>query len=317
MEAPLAIFELGINHLGDVNRAKRMIDVLISEGATHATIQALVDPSAYSRDLQAADTLSRYCIGLEDIISIIRYAVARGLTMGVTVLDPTQVLPLADSGAAFFKILSSDISFTPLHTAVVRSGLPFYLSTGACELDDIAHSLELIRVQNAKADVRLIHTVLGVPTPAPLVQLKNIALLRARFDVPVAYGQHSDISLALPLSLACGAESVFVYVAEELSAQLPDGPHAVRCSEVGGILSELSQARTIFGTEERVLGAKEKALKNEIRRSIVAARRIVKGERITEDMLAFKRPGTGRSVWELSSVVGSTATHDYQTDDDI
>jgi len=115
MESPRAVFELGINHMGHPARARRMLDALAQAGATHATIQALVDPLAYSRIAQATEALESFCIGLDEICALIRYGRARGLTMGIAILDPPYVKPLVAAGAAFFNILSSELTYAPLH----------------------------------------------------------------------------------------------------------------------------------------------------------------------------------------------------------
>jgi N,N'-diacetyllegionaminate synthase len=317
LESPRAVFELGINHMGDPARARRMLNVLAQAGATHATIQALVDPLAYSRNADAAEAVESFCIGLDEICALIHYGRTRGLTLGIAILDPPQVKPLVEAGAAFFKILSSDLTYAPLHRAVAQTGLPMYLSTGAAEIGDIEHARRLLRDSNPAADVRLIHTVLVIPTPRELLQLGNIPMLKARFNMPVAYGQHSDIQNALTDALVAGAESVFLYVAEERDPKLPDGPHAVLCSDVKQLLGDLKPSKSVVAPTARALGEKEKAARVPIRRSIVAARAICKGENIIEDVIAYKRPGTGKSPWEIGSVLGSVAQKDYAIHDDL
>lgn len=317
MQKPLAVFELGINHKGDSVRARRMVDTLISQGATYITIQVLTEPLDYSRNEDAAIKTRPNCLSIEAVLEIVRYAHAAGAQIGAAVLDPAHVKPLVEAGVRFFKVLSSDLTFAPLHRAIIKQGLPVYLSTGASDVEDIARAIQLIRDAEPKADIRLIHTVLKVPTPAQLLNLANIPELAERFKVPVAYGQHSDISDTLLVATALGVETVFVYVAEEHSPDLPDGPHAVLCSEVKSILDRLSLVRTMLGSRERVLSADERELQGTIRRSVVAAQLIKKGEKIEERDLAYKRPGTGRTVWDTETIIGTVATKDYQKNEDI
>ncbi len=317
MKTPEAIFELGLNHLGEVQRAYRMVDTLRAQGATHITIQAVVDFSSTTRDSVAIKTVQPNCLSFEDVIAVVQYGQNAGVSMGAAVLNPEYVVPLVEAGVRFFKILSSDLTYTQLHIAVARTRLPCYLSTGLATIEDISRAIDLIRAIEPETDVRLIHTVLQIPTPAPMLNLNNIPFLIKKFNVPVAYGQHSDIREALFAAVAADAETVFVYVAEEMSPALPDGPHAVLCRDARELLKKLAEVRIMMGARERIVTTAEQDRRISIRRSIVAAEPIKKGEPITAGKIAFKRPGTGRAPWDAAQMFGSYAEKDYLQDDDI
>lgn len=316
-QAPLAIFEIGINHMGDKVRALRMVDTLIAQGATHLTIQALVDPLAYSRDVAGAKTLQSSCLSLDDNLAIVSHARTAGAHVGVAILDPAHAQPFVDAGASFFKVLSSDISYTQLHLAVAKMKVPLYLSTAASTPDEMIGAIALIRSSHPDADIRLIHTVFPIPTPAEQINLSAIPFLIEKVGVPVAYGQHASIMEALPAAIVAGAQNVFVYVAEERSPQLIDGPHAILCNEAGKVLEMLARTRTMMGSYDRVMKEEERSWRAKIRRSIVAACAIARGETITQDMVRCKRPGSGMAPWDMDLVVGSVAKRDYELDEDI
>jgi N,N'-diacetyllegionaminate synthase len=317
MKTPEAVFEIGLNHMGNVKRAMRMVDTLCAQGATHITIQAVTDFSTTMRDRATAKAVQPNCLSLKEVIAVIRHGQSLGAIIGVAVVDPGHVASCVEAGARFFKVLSSDLTYTPLHIVLAHTGLPCYLSTGLAMLEDITHSIELIRIAEPTADVRLIHTVLKIPTPAHMLNLNNIRFLIEKCNIPVAYGQHSDIQEALSAATAVGAETVFVYVAEKLSPQLPDGPHAILCRDAKTLLQQLARVRTMMGETERILNVEEQERRISIRRSIVAAAPVAKGERITQEKIAFKRPGTGYAPWDLSRVLGSSAKKDYLPDEDI
>ena len=317
MKAPEAIFELGLNHLGDAHRAYRMIDILCAQGATHITIQAAVDFSTITRDTASIKTIQPNYLSLEEVIAIVKHGQSTGVVMGVTVLNPEYVEPFVAAGVSFFKILSSDLTYTQLHIAVAHTGLPCYLSTGLATIEDITRALDLIHTTEPTADIHLIHTVLKIPTPATMLNLNNIPFLIGKYHLPVAYGQHSDIHDALPAAIAAGAETVFVYVAEEMSPALPDGPHAIVCSGAGILLKKLAQVRLMMGVTERILSTEEQERRISIRRSIVAAKPLTYGEPITMGKITFKRPGTGYAPWDATQVVGTPAKKDYLQDEDI
>ncbi len=311
------VFELGLNHLGDADRARRMLDTLRAEGATHATIQAAVDFSSTTRDAASIEKVQPNCLTLEEVVDVIKHGCAAGIHMGAVALDPSHVETLVKAGVSFFKVLSSDLSYMPLHIALARTGLPVYLSTGLSSIEHIERALRLIRETVPDADLRLIYTTLQIPTPREHIHLGTIPALTKHFGLPVAYGQHSDVQAALPAALEAGAESVFVYVAEERSSSLPDGPHAILCSDVATLLAELAQPKAMLGETEQVLSTEDQKRWMTLQRSVVAATAIKKGEPITERNITFKRPGTGILAWDAPQVIGQTATKDYEPGEDI
>lgn len=314
-DGPAVIFELGINHLGSADRARRMLDALAAQGARHATLQVVADPSRSSRNPAAVAAAGKNCLTLEQNLSVIAHGAGLGLRMGAVVLDLELVAPVIDAGAGFFKVLSSDISHEPLLRALAATSKPIYLSTGAATTEDIARALSIVR--QGSSPVSLIHTVLAVPTPPARLDLRNIPALAAAFGVPVAYGQHSDDPLAVYTAVALGAAALFIYVAEERDPALPDGPNAILCSAAADTLRKVELVHTMMGSPERRLSPDDVRLQRIVRRSIVAARPITAGATVTADDLTFKRPGTGFEPWDLSRVTGSVADRDYDPDEDL
>ena len=312
------VFELGLNHLGDLSRAKRMVGTLAAQGAESMTIQVIVEPARFTRVADAIRFLEKNALTLEDNLAAIRHAVSLGIKAGATVVEPDHIPPLFDAGARFFKILSADFTYDPLRRRAAATGLPVYVSTGASDMADIGRAVALMRTESASSDVRLIHTVLSVPTPAALLNLRCIPVMASAFQTPVAYGQHSADRQAMLTAVAAGAESLFVYVAEERVEKLPDGPHAVLCSEAGELLRQVHLVETMLGsTGPKGISAEERVVQPEVRRSIVAARAIAAGTRIAPNDIAFKRPASGLAPEALHQVLGLVADRDYHPDDDL
>jgi sialic acid synthase SpsE len=313
-----AVFEMGLNHLGDLERAKRMLTVLAGQGAARATIQVILEPEKLTRAPEAVRFLKKNVLTLEQNLSAIRHGVRLGLQVGAAVTEPEDIRPLIGAGTSFFKILSADITYGPLLLEAASTGLPVYVSTGASETPEIESAVQSMRSTHAAAAVRLIHTVLVVPTPPRLLNLRSIPAMAAAFQCPVAYGQHSAERQAILTAVAAGAESVFVYVAEEKTDSLPDGPHAILCHEVGELLQQIRSVEAMLGCATRPeLSDEERVVRPKVRRSIVAARPITAGTFLGEDDVVFKRPATGLSPIELPLVIGTVASQDYQPDEDL
>ena len=303
--------------MGDFARACRMIDLLVEAGATHVTIQTVTKPEEMTRDEGAIKFLTKNIMILSDNLKVIAYAKHKGLSIGATVVEHDSIDTLVNSGVSFFKVLSGDITYEKLHQTVALTGLPFYLSTAVSTPEEIAHALDAARASQPEVDVRLIHTVMPVPTPANLLNLSRINYLQKRFAVPVAYGQHSDVRSAMSAAIVAGAESVFVYVAEELSPSLPDAPHAISCIEAKELLAEISQSKEMIGVEVPPLTPGEEKLQKIIRRTVVANKEIRQGERFTLENISYKKPLTGLSPSELPAILSSSADRDYKINEDI
>jgi len=313
---PTVVFEIGLNHLGKADSAKRMIDTLAANGATHITLQVIDDPQRHTRNPDRIAMLNQYYLSIEDNIAILRHAIKTGLKAGAAILNISDIGPSLDAGVSFFKVLSTDFAFEPLLAALALTGVPTYLSVGISTASDIARSLSVMRTASEGSNERLLYTVLGAPGRAEKLNLRRIATLSRTFNVPVAYGQHSDRLEALAIAIAFGAESVFVYVAQTHSPEPPDGPHAVLCSEAAAILRNIREAASMLGTPDLETST-DNPLRHTHRRSIVAAKPIRSGIVISEEDLAFKHPGTGLPSSQWMQVIGRTANRDYAVDEDL
>jgi len=317
--APLlpVIFELGLNHLGDPLRARRMIETLARSGATHVTLQVVTDPANITRDPSAIAFLGRATLPIGDVHALIRYASELGLVAGATLLDENDVPGLVGAGVRFFKILSSDLTFIPLILEAARTGYPTYLSTAAATFHEIGDVMARVKAEISFADVRLIHTVLEIPTPIERINLRNIPFLQESFGARVAYGQHSDVHEALLAAAVLGADALFVYVAEERSEKLPDGPHAVLCADVGALLTGIRRSLDTLGSRERRDDPDAEVLRRKIRRSAVARKALAAGHVLTPADIAFKRPGSGIEAFAVQSILGVPLAAAVAAGDDI
>jgi sialic acid synthase SpsE len=293
------------------------MEAVAHQGGQRVTVQVIEDSAELTRVQKSLEYLRRFCIPIDAQINAARFAVGLGLAVGATVTEPRHIPILQEAGVTFLKILSSDISYGPLLQEAASSGLPVYLSTGAADLEDITAAVEVIQ-KHPNAQLRLIHTVLVVPTPAEILNLRAIPWLRAKFGVPVAYGQHASDRQAVLTAAALGAESAFIYVAEEHVDELPDRLNSVRCGDIASLLEDIRLTEEMLGAPARTsLHPAEEEVKKNVRRSIVAARRIAAGEEITHDHLTFKRPGTGISPLDIRRVVGRKAERDFDPNEDI
>lgn len=311
MLGPTIVCELGLNHLGDASRARRMLDRLVEAATTHASVQVVGDPDRLTRDRSSADLLRAHALSIAECCALIEYGVSRGLVMGAAVLDVDDIAELRAVGAGFFKILSGDLTYEPLIRAAAGSGAWVLLATGGASDAEIAAGVATAREAASGVKIAVVHTVLGSPTPTDRLNLRRIPVLAGRLGIAVGYGEHGDDSNSLLTATALGADPLLVYVAEERDPSLPDGPHALPLDELPRTMRAVRAVASSLGRGE------EPEPSPVARRSVVAARPIVAGTTIGADDIAYKRPGTGLAPAAAARLVGTAAARDFLPDEDL
>lgn len=217
-----------------------------------------------------------------------------------------------------YKISSSDISNIPLMTKIAQKNLPIILSTGASAVDEIDEAVSLIKKYNDR-QLTLLHCVLEYPTPYENANLLKIQSLAKRYpDVIVGYSDHTkpDAMMdVLKTAYLLGAKVIEKhFTLDKTIKKKNDHFHSMDCDDLKKLKTSLEFIKTICGND--ALGCQEDEIttRNSVRRSAVAARPIKMGEMLAEDMVIFKRPGTGIAPKEFMKMVGKKAVNDIQED---
>ena len=216
-----------------------------------------------------------------------------------------------------YKISSSDLSNLPFIRHQAEKQKPILLSTGASDMDEIKRAVDTIRRVNDK-ELVLLHCVLEYPTPPEHANLNKIASLREAFpDLYIGYSDHTKPlkdSALLATAYTLGAVCIEKHFTLDKTLKGNDHYHAMDPEDAENILKKMEFIDSIRGNGElRCLDSEAKARLN-ARRSIVSKKDIKKGETISEDMLTFKRPGTGISPAAINEILGKSALLDIDED---
>lgn len=222
-----------------------------------------------------------------------------------------------DAMMEIYKISSSDLTNLPFIEYMAKKGKPILLSTGASNLNEIHDAVDCIRRYNDK-ELVLFHCVLEYPTPYEHANLAKIQALKQVFPrVYIGYSDHTkpDASYdVLKTAYLLGADVVEKHFTLDKTLQGNDHYHAMDPHDAEEILSAIEHIDCLKGAGGLQVLPSEQAARENARRSIVAAIDISKGTVLTEDMLAFKRPGTGISPRDLSMVLGKVAEMEIKKD---
>ena len=217
-----------------------------------------------------------------------------------------------------YKISSSDLNNLKFVEYQAKKNKPIILSVGASNEEEIERTVQLIRKHNDKKLI-LMHCVLEYPTPYEHVNLNKIVSLKKKYpDMIIGYSDHTkpdgnfDV---IKTAYNLGAQVIEKHFTLNKQLKGNDHYHAMDVQDAKNIIASLDYLDMIKGSGElKCLETEQKAREN-ARRSLVAAKRIYAGEIITEDMLTWKRPGTGISAEKFGEVIGRKAICDIEEDE--
>ena len=332
------IAEAGVNYYEFAERfsvsplegAKMMVKAAAENGADAIKFQtykakylAMKDsPGAWDRNDIPVETQYELFqmydrLGEEEYRNLSEYAEHLGIAFISTPFD----LESADYLEPYmeeYKISSSDISNIPLLTKIAKKNLPVILSTGASTVEEIDEAIALIRKYNDKK-LTLLHCVLEYPTPYEDANLLKIQSLSKRYpDAIVGYSDHTkpDSNMdVLKTAFLLGAKVIEKHFTLDKTIKKKNYHfHSMDCDDLRKLKESLEFIKTICGND--ILGCQENEImtRNSVRRSAVSAYPIMKGEKLSENMVIFKRPGTGIAPKDFLTIIGKTAVVDIKED---
>lgn len=332
MKQPIIIAEAGVNHNGDMDMARRLIDVAADAGADYVKFQtfdaaALVDRSAPLADYQRSnlgasesqyEMLRRLQLSPAQHHELVDYCSDRDIRFLSTAFDPASVEFLASLNLDLWKIPSGEITNYPYLCQIARHGGRVVMSTGMCEVADVKAALDVLTANGVdKRDITLLHCNTEYPTPMADVNLLAMPALWRECGVAYGYSDHTagiEVSLA---AVALGASIIEKHITLDRSLPGPDQKASIEPDELHRLVEGAHNIAMALGTAEKHITDSERSNMAVARKSIVAAKYISKGEIITEDKIATRRPGTGLSPMAWPHVVGTAAIHDFMPDQQI
>jgi N-acetylneuraminate synthase len=326
---PYIIAEIGVNHEGDVALAKQLVDQAARAGAHAAKFQTYKadkiaskhspaywdttkEPTRTQHELfQKFDTFEK-----EDYEDLAHYCESKGIHFMSTPFDLDAVEFLTPLVPAF-KIASADITNVPLIRKCSATGKPLIISTGASTLPEIEFAVQTASAAGAK-NISLLHCVLNYPTPVDNANLNAIKDLKRVFpEVMIGYSDHvvpdKTIS-ALEVASLLGAAVLEKHFTHNKELPGNDHYHAMDENDLEHFVKKLALYRRLSNKGQNDL-TEQAAARQHARRSVVAARPIRSGERLSEENLIAKRPAHGISPVHWDELIGKTALVDIEEDD--
>lgn len=324
---PYVIAEAGVNHEGDIEIAKRLIDEAARGGAhaikfqTYKAETLASKDSPYYWDLEKEPSKNQFDLFKKfDKFWKKEYELLkmecdkRGIEFMSTPFD-TEAADFLNDLMPVFKISSSDITNFPFIKHMCAFGKPILLSTGASDLPEIQEAVDLIKSRGNR--LCLLHCVLNYPTLDENANLGMILDQRKRFpDTVPGYSDHTMPGTMETLKIATllGAAILEKHFTHDKALPGNDHYHAMDMDDLKFFFKDMERVFTLIGEfNKKALESEASAIRN-ARRSLVAKKKIPAGNTIGMDSLTWKRPASGISPKHIDEVIGKIAVLDIEED---
>lgn len=331
MKKTLIIAEAGVNHNGDIDLAKALIDVAANAGVDFVKFQTfnsknLVSKKALKAEYQIKNTGDKISTQLEMLHKLElskdshyllkEYCQTRGVKFLSTGFDLDSLQFLFDFGLELFKIPSGEITNLPYLRKIGGFGKQTILSTGMADMQEISDALNvLVDAGTKKSKITVLHCNTEYPTPMEDVNLGAMKTIGEELDVQIGYSDHT-LGIEVPIAaVAMGATVIEKHFTLNRQMKGPDHKASLEPDELKSMVQSIRNIEVAIGNGEKVPSQSE--LKNKIvaRKSIVALKDIKEGEFLTKENLTVKRPGNGISPMKWDEVLGTKASKNYKEDD--
>ncbi len=331
MDKVLIIAEAGVNHNGDIDKAKELIDVAFEAGVDYVKFQTfkaekLVTKSAKRADYQDKNTqnkdsqfqmLKKLELSEENHKELISYCKSKGVRFLSTGFDLESLAFLKKIGISLAKIPSGEITNYPYLKKVAELFEEVILSTGMADIKEIEEAVNVLLASGIqKENLTILHCNTEYPTLMEDVNLKAMLHIKDEFGVNVGYSDHT-LGIEVPISaVALGATVIEKHFTLDRNLPGPDHRASLEPDELKAMVSSIRNVeKAISGSGIKEPSKSELKNKSVARKSIVANCQIKKGEVFTKNNLTIKRPGTGISPMKWNEVLGKVAEKDYQPDE--
>ena len=331
MKRTLIIAEAGVNHNGDIAKAKALIDKGAEAGVDYVKFQtfkagnlvtkqakraAYQDKNTQDNDSQY-EMLKKLELSQKDHQELIDYCTQKGVKFLSTGFDFESLEFLAGLGITIAKVPSGEITNLPYLRKVATLFPEVILSTGMANITEIKDAVKVLTDNGVSKDkITVLHCNTEYPTPMEDVNLKAMLHIQRELGVPVGYSDHT-LGIEVPIAaVALGATAIEKHFTLDKTLPGPDHKASLEPDELKAMVSAIRNIeKAIGGSGIKEVSASEAKNKPIARKSIVASKSIKKGDFFTEENITVKRPGIGISPMQWDEVIGKTAKKDFEEDD--
>jgi N,N'-diacetyllegionaminate synthase len=330
MDKVFIIAEVGVNHNGSIDIARKLIDVAKDAGANAIKFQTfkaekLVSRFAPKAEYQKETTdknesqlmmLKKLELNDNEHTELIKHCKEINVDFLSTPFDLESIDLLNHLGLEIFKIPSGEITNLPYLRKVGSLRKRVFMSTGMADMTEIRDALDvLIDAGTRKKDITVLQCNTEYPTPYEDVNLRAMLTIKKAFDVNIGYSDHS-LGIEVPIAaVAMGATVIEKHLTLNKNMEGPDHKASIEPHELKSMVTAIKNIEKALGDGTKRPSPSELRNRPIARKSIVAAKDITSGEIFSVENITVKRPGTGISPMQWDRILGEKAKRDFREDE--
>ena len=315
---PYFIAEAGVNHDGEIDKAKELVNVAEEAGCHAIKFQIWITDSVYSkRDTikpsyqnfgtdqseSEYDTIRGLELSQDEFLELKEYCDSRPIEFLCTPDETESANFLVDRlRVPYIKIASQDVSNIPFLKYLASKNTPLILSTGASSFLEIAAAVKAVNC--TVNDVCIMHCVSAYPAPLEQMNLRVIKAYKTYFGCPVGFSDHTVGIAAASAALALGAVVFEKHITLDKQGHGPDHLASATRDEIADYVNEIRSLAIGLGDGIKRVEKCENENRRAFSRFVVAAGKFPAGKRLTEDDLLFKKVQTGLEPKWVNLLIG-------------
>ena len=325
------IAEAGVNHNGSLNLAKKMVKIAVKSGVDAVKFQTFKARNEITKNAPMAEyqkkgnenlsqfeMVKKFELSFSDHQALQKLCKKLGVEFMSSAFDIPSLKLLKKLGLKRYKIPSSEITNYPYLKEIGKYKKPIILSTGMSTIYEIKKAIAVLQTAGARIkQITLLHCNTAYPTHMSDVNLLSMLDLKKKFNTYVGYSDHT-LGIEVPIAaVALGALVVEKHFTINRKMKGPDHSSSLQPQELKQMVLSIRNIDLALGKKNKHPSKSEKKNISIVRKSIVAKKKIKKGETLTEDNITTKRPGFGISPMEWKKIIGTLAKKNFAEDDFI
>lgn len=322
------IAEAGVNHNGDFDLAKKLVDMAVECGADaikFQTFKAEESTGAYAEKAEyqmenmpvqesQLEMIRKLELPFDQFREIQSYCMEKGILF-ISTPDGTESLNfLVSLNVPIIKIGSTEVSNVEYLKEIGSTGREIILSTGMSNLGEVERAVNILK-STGNENIKIMQCTTDYPTAVEDVNLRAMLTMREAFKVPVGLSDHTLGNEAAIAAVALGAEFIEKHITLDKEMEGPDHKASMNPVEFKGYVAAIRNTEKLLGDGIKKPTAREVLIMKDVRRSIVAKEPLKIGTILEKNMLTYKRPGNGIKPELADVIVGRTLNRDINTDE--
>ena len=320
------IAEIGGNHEGDFEYAKKLTNLAIESGADAVKFQFYTGDTLVNK-IEAPDRnkhFKKFELSDDQNLKLIEIVNKFKKVIPMASIWNEKMLKIFDPYLSIHKVGSGDLTCYPMLSAIANTNKPIILSTGLSSLKEVSDAVTFISKCNPTyiedKKLALLQCTSSYPTPDEDVNLNAMITLKKEFGLPVGYSDHTLGSEAIEIAVSLGAEIIEKHFTDTRDNKIfRDHKVSLTYNEVKEVLLKFAKIKNLLGSYDKKLTNSEKMSNHQIsfRRSVYSNCKIMKGEKLTLNNLEVLRPNHGISASEFYKLLGKKAFKDIRANSPI